>query len=55
MLKTTLSIRTACERADIGRTTIYKLLQEGRFQSSKIGRRRRIAEASFCNVFGGNQ
>jgi len=55
MHKTSLTIRSVCERADIGRTTVYKLIREGKLRSFRIGSRRLITVASFIRVFGGGE
>lgn len=41
-----LTVRSFCELTSLGRTTTYKMLQEGRIQSCLIGRRRLITMES---------
>lgn len=45
-----LGIREAAEYVGLGRSTVYKLLEEGRLTSRKIGSRRLVLRES-CDKF----
>ena len=45
-----VSINDAAKALSIGRTTVYKLINEGRLETMKIGRRQLIKSASLHNL-----
>ena len=46
-----ISVSDTCEACGIGRTTLYKLLNEGVLESKLIGRKRVILVSSIENYF----
>ena len=47
-----ISVRDACERTNLGKTTIYRLLGEGQIDSILVGTRRLILLRSVSNLTG---
>lgn len=43
-----LTVAQACDRLAVSRTTLNQLIADGRIESVKIGRARRIPEASLA-------
>lgn len=48
------SVREACQVSRIGRTTLYKLMSEGKIEARKVGKRRLIVAASLRALFEGD-
>lgn len=46
----TLSISEAAKALSLGRTSIYALINEGRLETVKIGRRRLVKVESICQL-----
>jgi len=45
-----VSITEAAQTLSLGRTSVYKLMDEGRLESRKMGRRRLITTASILRL-----
>ena len=51
-LPITISIDRAVALTGLGRTTIYRMLDRGEIESSKVGRRRLLRTASLMKAIG---